>query len=258
MGDTIFMIHGMYCGAWCWDNYRRFFEAKGYRCVATTLACHDSDPRGPDPLLGTKSLLDYAADLEQEIGQLGEKPVVMGHSMGGLLAQILGARSLAKALVLLTPASPSGINALKYSVIRSFWSALTTWGFWRKPMRPKFGEAVYSMLNLMPANEQRETFDKFVHESGRAAFEIGFWLFDSVGASKVDKSKVTCPVLVVAGARDRITPASVVRKVAKKYRPLSTYGEFENHAHWVLGEPEWEEVAEYVCGWLGSVSGERG
>ena len=83
---------------------------------------------------------------------------------------------------------------------------------------------------------------------------MGFWFVDSNGATRVDEAKVTCPVLVVAGAKDRITPASVVRKVAKKYQAVSTYKEFENHAHWVLGETGWQDVAEYVAGWLKQVS----
>ncbi len=253
MANTIFMIHGMWGAPWYWENYQRVFEAEGYRCVATTLPYHNMDPRGvPDPRLGTASLLDYADALERELGQLGEKPIVIGHSMGGLLAQILGARGLANALVLLTPASPAGIVALTPSVIRSFWSTLTTWGFWKKPMRQTFAEAAYSMLHLLPEEEQKETYSKFVYESGRAAFEIGYWLFDSRGASRVDASKVTCPVLVVAGAQDRITPASVVRRVARKYKAVSTYKEFENHAHWVVAEPQWQEVAEYVVAWLKS------
>ena len=253
MADTIFMIHGMWGAPWYWENYRRVFEAEGYRCVATTLPYHDMDPRGvPDPRLGTASLLDYADALERELGQLGEKPIMMDHSMGGLLAQILGARGLANALVLLTPASPAGIVVVTPSVIRSFWSTQTTWGFWKKPMRQTFAEAAYSMLHLLPEKEQKEIYSKFVYESGRAAFETGYWLFDSRGASKVDGSKVTCPVLVVAGAQDRITPASVVRRVARKYKAVSTYKEFENHAHWVVGEPRWQEVAEYVVGWLKS------
>ncbi|MBU2621485.1 MAG: alpha/beta fold hydrolase [Proteobacteria bacterium] len=86
-------------------------------------------------------------------------------------------------------------------------------------------------------------------QSGRAAFEIGYWLLDSKNASKVDESKVTCPVLVVAGAQDHITPASVVRKVAGKYRG-ATYKEFTNHAHWIMAEPGWQKVAEYISGWL--------
>jgi len=251
VANTILMIHGMWGGPWYWENYRRVFEAEGYRCVATTLPYHDMDPRGaPDPRLGSTSLLDYAAALEREIAQLDEKPILMGHSMGGLLAQMLATRGLARAIVLLTPASPYGIVALTPSVIRSFWSMQTTWGFWRKPMRQTFGEAAYSMLHQLPEREQKQTYEKFVYESGRAAFEIGYWPFDSRGASKVDASRVTCPVLVVAGARDRITPASVVRKVASKYAAVSTYKEFENHSHWVVAEPGWQEVAEYAGGWL--------
>ena len=69
----------------------------------------------------------------------------------------------------------------------------------------------------------------------------------------MDESKVTCPVLVVAGTEDRITPASVVRKVADKYKAVSTYKEFPDHAHWVIGEPGWQEIAEHVSDWLNHV-----
>lgn len=254
MAETIFMIHGMWGGPWYWENYKGFYEEEGYRCVTTTLRFHDMDPKdAPDPRLGTTSLLDYAEDLEQEIQQLGVEPIVMGHSMGGLLAQILASRGLANALVLLVPASPAGILALTPSVMKSFWSVQRTWGFWKKPMRQRFDEAVYAMLHLLPPDEQRETYDKFVYESGRAAAEIGYWLFDPEGASRVDDSKVPCPVLVIAGTEDRITPPSVVRQVAKKYEAVSTYKEFEDHAHWLVAEPGWQEIAEYAADWLEEV-----
>ncbi len=257
MANTIFMIHGMWGTSLDWVNYRRFFEVEGYHCVAPTLPYHNLDWRDePDPRLGTTSLLDYSEALENELRQLDEKPIVMGHSMGGLLAQILGARGLADSLVLLTPASPAGIMGITPSVIRSFWSTQTTWGFWKKPMRQTFEEAVYSTMHLVPENEQKEIYSNFVYESGRAAFEIGYWFLDSRGASKVNESKVTCPVLVIAGTQDRITPASVVRRVSRKYKAVSTYKEFENHAHWILGEPQWQEVAEYVVGWLKSTRNE--
>jgi len=251
MSETVFLIHGMWGGPWYWENYQRALEKQGYRCIAATLPYHDMDPAGiPDSRLGTSSLQDYAAALEQEIGRMGVKPIVIGHSMGGLLAQILGSRGLAKALVLLAPASPAGIMALRMSVVKSFWSVQTKWGFWEKPMRQTFEEAAYSMLHRCPAQEQKEIYDRFVYESGRTAFEIGYWPFDRHGASRVEESKVTCPVLVIAGAEDRITPASVVRRVAEKYRAVSTYREFDNHAHWMVAEPGWEEIAEYVATWL--------
>jgi pimeloyl-ACP methyl ester carboxylesterase len=106
------------------------------------------------------------------------------------------------------------------------------------------------MLALLPPEEQRATYDRFVYESGRAGTELGYWYLDRKGASRVDPSKVTCPVLVIGAAQDKITPASVVRQVARKYGNVSTYKEFPNHAHWVVAEPGWEEVAEYVANWL--------
>jgi pimeloyl-ACP methyl ester carboxylesterase len=145
------------------------------------LRYHDIDPKSDPPRqLGTTSVLDYAADLEREIKQLDSLPILMGHSMGGLLAQILGSRGLAQSLVLLTPASPRGVLALRPSVIKSFWSVLTKWGFWRNPMRQTFDEAVYSMMHLLSKEEQREAYGHFVYESGRAAAEIGFWLFEQL------------------------------------------------------------------------------
>lgn len=257
MAETIVMIHGMCGGGWCWENYKTFFEGKGYHCITPTLRFHDMDPKEPpDPRLGTTSLLDYAEDLEKEIHNLGETPILIGHSMGGLLTQILGSRGLAKALVLLTPAPPRGIMVVKPSMIRSVWSILRKWGFWRKPIRQTFNEAAYSAMNLLTAEEQKEAFDKLVYESGRALCEIGLPFFDSKGAAKVDESKIACPVLVVAGTEDRITPASLVRKVAHKYEAVSNYKEFANHAHWVIGEPSWQEIAEYISDWLNQVLSE--
>jgi pimeloyl-ACP methyl ester carboxylesterase len=255
VSETIFMVHGMFCAPWVWDNFRTFFEAQGYRCITPTLRFHDMDTQAaPDPRLGTTSLLDYAQDLEAEIRELATQPIVMGHSMGGLLAQILGSRGLGRALVLLNPAPPYGNRVfLNPAVLRGFWSALTTWGFWKRPARQTFAEAVYLLLHLMPAHEQRETYDKFVYESGRAACELAFWFADPKEAAQVVPSKVDCPVLVVAGTKDRIVSPSISRWVAARYEAVATYREFENHAHWVVAEPGWRDVAEYVAGWLTQV-----
>jgi len=250
----------MWRGGWYCAVYLSAFEAAGYRCTAPTLRYHDVEPGAePDARLGTTSLLDYAADLEGEIRLLGAKPILVGHSMGGLLAQILASRGLARAVVLLAPASPAGVFAIRPSVLRSFWSVQTTWGFWRKPMRQTFAEAAYSMLHRLPAAEQRRVYDAFVYESGRAACEIGYWLLDPARASRVDAARLTCPVLILSGAEDRITPAPVVRRVARKYARVATYRELPGHAHWLVGEPGWEEVAGVALDWLRRVApGDRG
>jgi pimeloyl-ACP methyl ester carboxylesterase len=61
-------------------------------------------------------------------------------------------------------------------------------------------------------------------------------------------------MLVIAGTEDRMTPASVVRHVAKKYQAVATYRQFDNHAHWVVAEPGWQEIAEFVATWMKQIN----
>ena len=250
MSKTIFMIHGMWGGGWHWEKFQGYFEDKGYHCIVPYLRHHDIKPNDPPPSgLGKTSLLDYAEDLELEITKLDEKPIIMGHSMGGLLAQILASRDLAKAAVLITPVAPAGIVALTWSVLKSFQEVLFRWGFWKKPHKISYEKAVYATMEQLPVEERRYIYDRIVWESGRVATEIGFW-FVGVKGAQVDSSKLTCPLLIISGSEDNITPAKVVKKVAEKYKPLYTYMEFGGHAHWIIREPGWEKVAAYVYTWL--------
>ena len=250
---TIIMIHGMFAGDWIWENYRKYFEERGFRCITPILRYHNrplNDP--PPPQLGTTSLLDYVSDLESEIRKLDQPPIIMGHSMGGLLAQIIASRVMAKSLVLISPAAPWGINAVTFTVLKSAWLNKSRFVFWNEPVPPTFEGTVYSTLHLVPPEEQKRIFQRLTYESGRAVWETGLWLFDLNRASKVDETKVTCPVLVISGSEDRITPAKTGRKIARKYN--AAYKEFENHAHWILGESGWEDVAQYIHEWLQSKS----
>ncbi|MEW6334905.1 MAG: alpha/beta hydrolase [Thermodesulfobacteriota bacterium] len=251
MVRTMVMIHGMFGGSWCWENYRGFFGRRGYRCLAPALRHHDVDPKGaPHPELGTVSLLDYADDLERMIRGLDEKPVLIGHSMGGLITQILGSRKLGSALVLLASAAPAGISAITPSVMKSISTEMIEWGFWRKPIKSTFESTSYSAMHLLPEAERRAAYGRYVHDSGRAFFEIGFSFLDPRKAASIDERKIDDPMLVVVGAEDRITPASVNLRIARKYKGYATYMEFPRHAHWIFGEPGWERVAASIHGWL--------
>ncbi len=251
MKKTILFIHGMWGGDWYFEPFGAYFHERGYNCETTNLRYHKISPdEDPPDGLGNTSILDYVSDLERLIGTFDEKPVVIGHSMGGLLTQKLAAKGLAEAAVLLCPASPAGIMAMRPSVIKSFRSTLLRWKFWSRPHRPTFEEAVYSMLHLLPPEQQKETYERFVYESGRAAWEIGMWWMDKKRATAVDEREINVPLLVIGSSEDRITPVSVVRKVAKKYGEKATYKEFPGHAHWIMQEPGWEEVAGYIYNWL--------
>lgn len=241
--QTIVFIHGMWVDEKFWGNYIDFFKCK-YNCVAITLPCHGSD----NDKVGNVSLRRYVNHCENEIKKLNlsEKPIIIGHSMGGLIAQKLASTGFAKKAVYLSTAAPSEIFGLTKSVVKSFKSGLLRWVFWKKPFLPTFDEAVYSMLHLLTHDQQKEFYNSLVSESGRAASEIGFWMFDPHKSSVVGKIK--CPILVISGSQDRITPASVVRKIARKYS--ADYMEFPNHAHSITKELGWEKVAKHIDKWL--------
>lgn len=250
MSDTILMIHGMSGGGWCWENFKKFFTKNNYNCITPTLRYHDAELQEPSHKnLGTTSLLDYVEDLEKRILQSKSSPILIGHSMGGLIAQKLCSNISVKAVVLLAPAPPYGIFTLNFSMIKAFKSVLG-WNFWRKPIRQNYEEAVYSALHLLPEEERKKIYKKSVYESGKVIFEMGCWFLDFKKATKVEETKINAPMVIISGSKDRIIPPSLAKKIYKKYQSISEYKEFPQHAHWLLGEPTWRKVAEYIEKWI--------
>jgi pimeloyl-ACP methyl ester carboxylesterase len=251
---TIVMIHGMFVGSWVWENFKKYFEERGYKCITPTLRYHDTPLSSPaNPNLGTTSIVDYVNDIEKEIRKIEETPIIIGHSMGGLISQILASRGLVKSAVLIAPAAPRGINAATWTVIKSAWYNRERMALWDEPLFPTFEGVAYSSLHLLKPQEQKMVYEKFSYESGRAAWEMAFWFFDGKRATFVDDEKVTCPVLIIVGTEDRLTPPAITRKIQHKYNKVSTYIEFNNHSHWIIGEDGWEKVAETIHGWLARV-----
>ena len=251
MKETIMMIHGMWGNDGVWLRFKQYFEAAGYSCVTPVLRFHNTKADSPPcAALGRTSLLDYVQDLENELSMLGSKPIIMGHSMGGLLAQILAAKGLAKSLVLLAPSPAAGLMKFSSSAARLLLGEITRIGFWNMPVRLTYKEAAYGLFNLCPKELKRQLYEECVFESGRATFEIAFWYLDRRGASKVDQNRVTCPVMIIVGKEDRATPVAFARRIAEKYRSVTSYKELDHHAHWLLAEPGWEAIGNMVDGWL--------
>lgn len=251
----IVFIHGMWCGPEVFEPYRQFFTERGYHCHLPALRLHDIQ-NNESTALGRLSLLDYAADLEAFIRTLPQQPILIGHSMGGLLAQILCARQLAASAVLVCPASPAGVHGLTASVVRSFLGVMTRWGFWKKPNKLSPAAARYALFNRLPDDAAQDAYQQMRYESGRAAFEIGFWLLDRNKASQVDNRKVRQPMLVISGADDHITPAAINKKVANRY-DQAEYRCYPNHAHWLIAEPGWQTIAADIAEWLEQTHGQN-
>jgi pimeloyl-ACP methyl ester carboxylesterase len=251
MSATIVMLHGAFCGGWAFEGWRAFFGVHGYRCLVPDLRHHDRPPRAqPHPDLGTTSLRDYVDDVAQLIAELDEKPILIGHSMGGLVAQMLAARGLASAVILLAPSPPWGLVPSTDIEVASALGLLGAGAFWREPLQPIFRIAADQTLHLLPRPQQKEVYARFVPESGQAVFEIMYWMMDWRRTTFVDPGRVTCPMLVVAGAKDRVNTARTVRRIAQRYRRVADFEEFRDHAHWLIGEPGWEGLAEMCRNWL--------
>lgn len=255
---TIVAIHGMWGHGRLWDNWRGLLEARGHTLVAPTLRHHDIGANAPPPPeLAATSLLDYADDVEAEIRALDTPPVIVGHSMGGLIAQILAARGLARAAVFLTPAPPAGWPAVIElnlpSVTRTFFVAMaTSASVVFRAHKPSLGTAIYSCMNRLPRAQAEAEYACMVPESGRALFEIGLWFFDrSRRATRIDPAAVTCPTLTVGCGKDRITPVASVRATARRYAEAGgIYREYPDNAHWVIGEPGWNRIATETAEWI--------
>lgn len=250
MAKVAVLIHGIWATPDVWRNWRTFLEDRGWQTATPALRHHDAAPSSPPAALGTTSLLDYAADLAELLANLAEKPVVIGHSMGGLLALMLCARGLARAGVLLTPAPPAEVLALRPSNLWAFARIEMKWGWWRKPHRATLAEALSHTFNTTDPHEGAERHAAFVHDSGRALFEMGLPWLDAAKATAIDPRVVTVPLLFVAAEKDRLTPPGVVRRVSQRFNHVADYAEYPGQGHWVLGQPGWERIAKDAAEWL--------
>ncbi|HEY6578876.1 MAG TPA: alpha/beta hydrolase [Rhizomicrobium sp.] len=250
----VVMIHGAFCGSWAFENWQTLFEARGFEVHAPTLRHHQPGSRA-NPNFGRTSLRDYAADLHTLLDGIADQPVVIGHSLGGLLAQMLAARGRVRALVLLAPSAPWGMMP---STAFEFFSAQALYvegAFWRKALAPRSWIAAANMLDLVPSEQRESILARLVPESGLAPFEVMHWMFDTTRASFVDARAVVCPILCLVGSRDRVNPPATVRRVARRYGGRARYEELPDHSHWLIGEPGWERIAAGCLEWLQRVLG---
>jgi pimeloyl-ACP methyl ester carboxylesterase len=244
----VLMIHGGFCGPWAWDEFAARFRAAGYDVTAPALRYHD----GARPALATTSLLDYAADLEKQIAQMASPPILIGHSMGGLLAQMLAARRKVAAAILLAPTAPWGVPPSTLFEIGTAQSLMLRVGFWSMILEPDPKAAVAHSLDRLPEDRRKQVLEKLCPESGRATFEALHWGLDMRRASEVDIRKVTCPLLFLTGSGDRISPPGTVQRTAALYKN-SSFEIMPDMSHWLIGEPGWEAVCDRSLAWLASL-----
>jgi pimeloyl-ACP methyl ester carboxylesterase len=183
---------------------------------------------------------EYVADAFSVARALG-RPVVIGHSMGGLIAQKLAERDAALAIVLLCSAPGAGIPAvgarLAARMVRYLPRLLLS-----EPITPRRADLDALVLNHVPVAEREALYRRVVPASGRASREL------ALGSIAVDATRVSCPVLSVTAGDDRMVPPRIGARLAKRYD--APHREFAAMGHMVMLEPGWEQPAGHILRWL--------
>lgn len=243
----ILFIHGFLATSWVYESYLGFFADCGFPGFALNLRGRSGSALPDGANIGAVGLEDYLDDarhVTRWITERLQRPIVFGHSMGGLLAQKLGEEGLARALVLLSSAPPRGIGLMSWSLMRRqlrYVPALLR----SKSLAPRFADARELVLNKIPTSDQQSVFSHLVPDSGRAGRQLSF------GSLAVDARRLRendCPVLVVTSDEDHFIPSPIAQRIAEKYHAPVFMA--RGHGHLMLREPGWEEAATFIADWI--------
>lgn len=252
MTRTLLMVHGIGCGADAWDAMRPHFKTAGWDCHAPTLFPEKRTVASPPADLPELRFQEYVDAMSVKAAELaaptGQKPAIIGHSMGGLIAQVLAERGDVSAAIFLTPAQPADCIMIAPSMVWTFANV-----FSRGTQRGrKFPQKVWrhgfrwGVLNKVAKIRHDEIYAHARYDSGRVYGDIS----DGI---EIDETKISIPTLTIGARHDRATVVKAVRKVANKYAnsPVpGDYQEYEDHAHWIVDEPGTDKVVADITAWL--------
>ncbi|WP_164018882.1 alpha/beta hydrolase [Pyxidicoccus trucidator] len=248
---TIVLIHGAWLTPAAWESFRARYEAKGFKVLTPAWPYLDKSVdelrTNLDPRFSKLHFKDIVDHYDAVIRALPEKPILMGHSFGGLVVQMLLDRGLGAAGVAIDPAPPFGVPAHPVAVWTSL-SVFTTWNSWNRALTMSFKDFTTGFANTLPESEMRAAYDKYIVPTpGRIFFEA---LLGK--GSKLTSPKTRPPLLLTAAEFDRTVPTPMVKSITKKQSksPSKTeYKFFPARSHFLCQEEGWEEVADYALDW---------
>jgi pimeloyl-ACP methyl ester carboxylesterase len=243
---AIVMVHGAFCGGWAFERFRTPFEAAGFDVLAPDLRGHGADE--PGSRVSGVSMSDYAADIAALCAAQGEPPVLLGHSMGGLVAQLAARKARVRALVLLAPSPPWGVAGSSFEEAATAFGVQMMGAFSSGAMEPDRGLMRAYSLDRMAQAEREAAVARLRPESAMAIRETLNWWLDPFMTTSVGPGPIGAPALVICGERDVVHSPATAR--ATTDRIGGTYQGMPGMSHWLVGEPGWDAVADRVLTWL--------
>ncbi|MCE6989361.1 alpha/beta hydrolase [Dyadobacter sp. CY323] len=251
---TVVFVTGAFVSNSGWDEWKTYFEAKGYKTYAPAWPHKDAPAaelrkRQPNDIaLATLTLQEVIDSYADFIKKLPEKPIIIGHSLGGLMTQILINKGLGVAGVAIHSVPPQGVFPYEFSFLKAGWKALGLFTSLKKTYLMSLSDWQYAFTNGMSLEDQKRTYEENTIPESKTVARGGL-----TSAAKVDFAKPHVPLLLTSGDKDTIIPAHLNFRNFKAYKNSGSvleYKEFPGRNHFVLGLPTWKEDADYILEWL--------
>ncbi|MFL5297663.1 MAG: alpha/beta fold hydrolase [Phenylobacterium sp.] len=245
---TIVMVHGAFCGGWAFERFRVPFEAAGFAVMTPDLRGHGVDEAAS--AVAGASMADYAQDIATLCSRLDAPPVLLGHSMGGLVAQMAARRTPLAGLILLAPSPPWGVAAGSLEEAATAFGVQMLGPFASGALEPDRALMRHYSLDRMPRAERDAVAARLRPESAQAVREALNWWLDPFMTTSLGPGPLRTPSLVIAGERDVVHSPATGRAVAERIG--AGFEQMAGMSHWLPGEPGWETVAQTALAWVAS------
>ncbi|WP_239457771.1 alpha/beta hydrolase [Flavobacterium nitrogenifigens] len=254
---TIMFITGAFVSHACWKEWIVFFENKGYKIVAPpwlhknefAVDLRHVHPNSKIASIQLADLLDYYTEI---IDKLPEKPILIGHSYGGLLTQLLIQKELGYAGICINSIPPSNIFYCNFSLCKIAWNTSVFFSSSSKTYLMPFKVWQQLFTNEMTFEEQKESYEALLIPESKLIMRD---IFTKTG--KIDFKKKHDPLLFISGSQDALIPPSLNYSNFKKYKNLHSitcYKEFQDSNHLSIIQENWETIAEFIANWLTKIT----
>jgi alpha-beta hydrolase superfamily lysophospholipase len=254
----VVFVHGLWLHAESWNNWSEFFRSRGYETLAASWPgdgnTTEATRRDPAAVAGY-GVTEIASHIAAQFAGAGPKPILIGHSFGGLLVQNLLGRDLAAAAIAIDPAPIQGVWQLPLSALKSSFPVLGNPLNYTRAVSLTEPQFRYGFTNAVPEQEARELYAKYAMPGpGRPLFQAATASFNPWAATRVRTANSSRgPLLLISGGADHTVPPVLVRSAFRLYRHSSAVTEFKEFAgrgHSLTIDSGWREVAEHCLAWL--------
>lgn len=256
--DTIVLVHGLWMTPRSWENWVQRYTEKGYRVLAPGYPGFEVEVealRADPSIIASLTVPQVVEHLEKVIGELEKPPIIMGHSFGGVLTQVLLDHGFGAVGVAVDSVPTEGVLVNPPSQIKSLFPFLKNPTNFHQAVGFTPEEFNYAFTNTMTLEESAPVYERY-HIPTPASFVWGGVLQNVIPGHQATyvnyHNDDRAPLLFIAGSEDHIMPASVNRSNANHYnksKARTDYHEFSGRSHYIIGEKGWEEVADYALNW---------